>query len=205
MNGSNMKVILSICVALLAGTGFAAEENWRPLWDGKTLNGWHQIGQGTWKIEDDAIHGVHLKNHRDYGHLATDRNYTNFVIRLKYKAIKGNSGLYFRTEEKGSSGVSGFQAEIDPEKDAGGLYETNGRSWVVQPKASDVKRWYKPGEWNEMIVSAIGNHLIVHVNGMKSSEVPNDTKGRKFGEFALQLHGGQDVDVWFTDIEIQEK
>jgi hypothetical protein len=196
-----------IFVALWLGTSslFAADAGWKPFWDGKTLQGWHEIGQGKWTIEEGAIHALHTKNQRDYGHLVTERNYTNFVVRVKYKSLKGNSGLYFRTEEKGASGVSGFQAEIDPEKDTGGLYETNGRKWVVQPKAADVKRWYKPGEWNEMTVTANGKHLIVHVNGMKTAEVPNDTKGRPFGKLALQLHGGQDVDVWFKDLEIQEQ
>ena len=117
--------------------------------------------------------------------------------------MRGNSGLYFRVEEKGFSGVSGFQAEIDPEKDAGGLYETNGRSWVSQPKPEDVKTWYRPGEWNEMTVTAIGGNLTVTVNGKKSAEVKNDP-GRAHGKFALQVHGGQDCEVWFKDIEIQE-
>jgi len=188
-------VLTSLCILVANGA---------PLWDGKTLNGWHEIGQGKWTIEDGAIHGMHTKNQRDYGHLVTDRDYTNFTVRVKYKSLKGNSGLYFRIEEKGSSGVTGFQAEIDPDKDTGGLYETNGRSWVAQPKPADVKRWYKPGEWNEMTVTANGRHLVVHVNGMKTAEVPNDTRGRSFGKFALQLHGGQDVEVWFKDLEIQE-
>jgi hypothetical protein len=56
-----------------------------------------------------------------------------------------------------------------------------------------------------MTVTANGKHLVVHVNGMKTAEVPNDTKGRASGQFALQLHGGQDVDVWFKDLEIQEQ
>jgi 3-keto-disaccharide hydrolase len=191
-----------LLLALLPFTAFAAD--WRPLWDGKTLNGWHIIGKGSWKIEDGAIHGTHAITEPEFSHLVTDRSYTNFTVRLKYKAIKGNSGLYFRIEEKGFSGVSGFQAEIDSEKDAGGLYETNGRSWVSQPKPADVKTWFKPGEWNEMTVSAHGGHLVVTVNGKKSAEVMNDP-GRAHGRFALQVHGGQDVDVWFKDIEIQEE
>ena len=60
----------------------------------------------------------------------TDQVFSDFTVRLKHKAVRGNSGLYFHIEEKGFSGVSGFQAGIDAEKDAGGLYETNGRAWV---------------------------------------------------------------------------
>ena len=133
--------------------------------------------------------------------LAPVKNPAPFPEEPKYKAVKGNSGLYFRIEEKGFSGVTGFQAEIDPEKDAGGLYETNGRSWVSQPKPEDVKRWFKPGQWNEMTVSAHGGHIVVHANGIKTAELKDDP-GRREGKFALQVHGGQDCEVWFKDIEI---
>jgi uncharacterized protein YqeY len=177
---------------------------WKPLWDGKTFNGWHPIGKGDWKIEEGAIHGTHPRGESEFSHLVTDRTFTNFTIRLKYKAIKGNSGLYFRIEEKGYSGVSGLQAEIDPEKDAGGIYETNGRAWVVQPKAAEVKKWYKPQEWNSMTVRAAGRDVVVEVNGFKSAEVKND-RGRTYGKIALQLHGDQDVEIWFKDIEIVEE
>lgn len=174
-----------------------------PLWDGNSLQGWHVIGKGSWKIEDGAIHGTSARTEKEFGHLVTDRDYTNFTVRVLYKAAKGNSGLYFRIAEKGFSGVTGFQAEIDPEKDAGGLYETNGRSWVSQPKPEDVARWYKPGAWNEMVVSARGGNITVTVNGLVSAQLKNDP-GRPFGKIALQLHGSQDMDVRFKDITIEE-
>ena len=137
-----MKSIITIW--LLIGIGFAAPgADWRPLWDGKTLQGWHVIGKGEWKVEDGAIHGTHARTEPEFSHLVTDRTFTNFTVRLKYKTIKGNSGLYFRIEEKGFSGVTGFQAEIDPTKDAGGLYETNGRSWVSQPTPEQVATWWR--------------------------------------------------------------
>jgi len=194
---------------LMAGSALlmalaAQAENFRPLWDGKTFAGWHIIGSGTWKIEDGAIHGTHAKSDPEFSHLVTDRAFTNFTLRVKYKAIQGNSGVYFRIEEKGYSGVSGFQAEIDPTQDAGGLYETNGRSWVSKPKAEDVKTWFKPGEWNEMTVAAHGGNILVTVNGKKSAELKNDP-GRSSGKIALQVHGGQDCDVLFKDIEISEE
>ena len=195
-----MRTTLLLAAALLAFTATAAP---RSLWNGKTLDGWHVIGKGTWKIEDGAIHGTSVKAEKEFGHLVTDRDYTNFTVRVKYKAVKGNSGLYFRIAEKGFSGVTGFQAEIDPDKDAGGIYETNGRSWVSQPKPEDVKRWYKPGVWNEMIVTARGGDVTVTVNGLVSTKLTNDP-GRASGKIALQLHGSQDMDVWFKDITIEE-
>ncbi len=197
-----MRLPIITTVTLLAVVSiFSAASG--PLWDGKTLQGWHVIGKGDWKIEAGAIHGTSVKTEKEFGHLVTDRDYTNFTVRVNYKAVKGNSGLYFRIAEKGFSGVTGFQAEIDPDKDAGGLYETNGRSWVSQPTPENVKKWYRPGVWNEMVVTARGSNITVTVNGQVSAVLKNDP-GRASGKIALQLHGSQDMDVWFKDLVIEE-
>lgn len=193
--------LFAVLALVVTSTATRAAEKC-PLWDGRTLDGWHVIGKGEWKVIDGAIRGTHAKEEKEFSHLVTDKIYKDFTVRLKYKTVKGNSGLYFRIEEKGFSGVTGFQAEIDPDKDAGGLYETNGRSWVSQPKPEDVKRWFKPGQWNEMTVNARGGHIVVHVNGIKTAELKDDP-GRREGKFALQVHGGQDCDVWFKDLEIK--
>jgi hypothetical protein len=192
------------CFSLTAFATSTSAAEWRRLWDGNSFAGWHTIGKGEWRIRDGAIQGTQVASEKEYGHLVTDRLFTNFTVRLKYKAVKGNSGLYFRIEEKGFSGVTGFQAEIDPEKDAGGLYETNGRSWVSKPSPEQVKTWFRPGEWNEMTVTARGRDITVTVNGKTSAQLRNDP-GRTFGNLALQVHGGQDCEVWFKDIEISEE
>jgi hypothetical protein len=198
-----MKIGIPLLLVLLGSSlALSAAEPWQPLWDGKSLAGWRIIGKGTWKIEDGALHGTNVKSEKDYGHIVSEKIYGDFTVRLKFKALKGNSGLYFRIEEKGFSGVSGFQAEIDATKDVGGLYETNGRSWVSQPTPAQVATWFKPGEWNEMTVSARGGNIVVFINGKKSAELRDDS-GRREGKFALQVHGGQDCDVWFKDLAIQ--
>ncbi len=174
---------------------------WKPLWNGKTFDGWHLIGKGDWKIADGVIVATHEKSEKEFGHLVTDKAYSDFTVRLTYKAVKGNSGLYFRIEEKGRTGVAGFQAEIDAAKDAGGLYETDGRAWVSQPSPEAVKQWFKPQDWNTMTVSAHGRRIAVDVNGRRSAELRDDP-GRLAGQLALQLHGNQDGEVYFRDIEI---
>lgn len=178
------------------------EHRWKPAWNGVNFDDAHLIGKGDWKVENGVIHGKHSAADKDYGHLVSDQEIADFTVRLKYKAVKGNSGLYFRAEEK-DGGMVGFQAEIDAEKDAGGLYETGGRGWVSQPAAADVKKWFKPQDWNEMVVVAQGKRITVQVNGHKTAEVFDDP-GRAEGKFALQLHGGQDGEVFFKNIEILE-
>ena len=175
---------------------------WKPIFDGKSLAGWHTVPGGLWRVRDGIIEGTNSAGDNRHGLLITDKKYKDFTARLQFKALQGNSGFYFRVDEVGGGvGVHGFQAEIDASQDVGGLYETGGRGWVVKPSAEDVKTWFKPQQWNEMAVSAHDGRIVVHVNGRKSAELKNDA-GRRQGHVALQLHGGQDVHVMFKDIEL---
>lgn len=189
------------CVFLI--TALYAQQ-WQPLFNGKNLNGWHILPGGDWKAGKGIITGTSSAAESRHGLLVSDKTFSDFEIEIDYKAVKGNSGLYFRCEEvKDAVGVFGFQAEIDPDKDAGGLYETGGRAWVVQPTPQDVKKWFKPGAWNTMKVRAQGKDITVWVNGIQSAKLVNDP-GRTSGHIALQLHGGMDMEVYFRKIRIRQ-
>lgn len=181
------------------------EENWDPLFNHENLEGWEALPGGKWEVQDGAILGTSPAEEPLHGILLSNKEYGDFKLKVIYKAIKGNSGVYFRVEKVDEPvHVYGFQAEIDPEKDAGGLYETGGRAWVVQPTPEDVKKWYKPNEWNEMIIEAKGKDVTVYLNGFKTAELKNDP-GRTEGYLGLQLHGGMEMEVLYRDILIQEK
>ena len=154
LRNSFLFIILAGATALSFNFPIRMQE-WKPLFDGKTLKGWHALPGGNWKVEKGMIVGTSEKSDPRHGLLVTDNIYTDFELRIKYLAVKGNSGLYFRVKEVGGPyGVEGLQAEIHPFQGAGGLYETGGRNWVVEPDSTDVKKWYKPGQWNTMTVSA---------------------------------------------------
>ncbi|MBX3241455.1 MAG: DUF1080 domain-containing protein [Chitinophagaceae bacterium] len=191
------------CIILILSSCSSPTENRTSLFNGKSLDGWHIIPGGEWKVENGAIAGTSPASEKRHGLLVSDEAYGDFEIEIEYKAVKGNSGLYFRCEEVDNAvGVYGFQAEIDPEKDAGGLYETGGRAWVVQPSAEDVKTWYKPGDWNRMKVRAVGKDITVWVNDIQSAQLTNDP-GRTRGHIALQLHGDMDMEVYFRKVRIK--
>jgi hypothetical protein len=174
---------------------------WTSLFDGDDLAGWKKSGGGDWKVADGAIVGTATKDEKRHGFLVSEKAYSDFAVRVVYQANAGNSGVFLRFPNF-EAGDLALQAEIDPEKDAGGLYESGqgGRGWVVQPKPEDAKKWYKPGTWNEMTVIAIGDRVVVQVNGQKSAET--DKAGGKAGPIALQLHAGQDMDVKFKSVEV---
>jgi len=195
--------LLAVLFFAVAGCQRAGETaKWESLFDGKSLDGWHTLPGGKWRVQNGVIVGTSSKAEKRHGLLVSDKRYGDFTARLKFKVAKGNSGFYFRVDKVESNvGVHGFQAEIDMGDEVGGLYETGGRAWVVKPKPEEVKKYFKPQQWNQMTVSAHGRHIVVHVNGHKTAELTNDP-GRLQGRLALQLHGGQDMNVMFKDIEI---
>lgn len=193
---------IQICPSELKGLELDSND-FIKLFDGKTLDGWEVLPGGQWKVENGAIVGSQDKSESRHGMLLSKKTYTDFIVKLKYKSLKGNSGFYFRSERvKSGVSVNGFQAEIDSEgADVGGIYETAGRYWVSRVTPEKVNTFYKKHDWNEMVVKAIGKDTMVFVNGVKTVDLQNDP-GRTEGYFGLQLHGGQDMHVEFKDIEI---
>jgi hypothetical protein len=191
---------------VLAGAVCASgAEEWVSLFDGTTLEGWTPAPGGKWEVKDGVIVGTSPKSERRHGVLLSNKEYGDFKVSLEFKSIKGNSGFYFRSQKvKHAVAVAGFQAEINPGgRDVGGLYETQGRAWVIKPPAAVIKEVFKPGDWNQMTVEAVGKNVAVYVNGTKTTEVKND-KGRLKGIFGLQLHGGAEMHIEFKNIKIKD-
>ena len=213
MNRHVIVALVLVALVVIAGPASAAKKapakvpeslKFTPLFDGKTLEGWHAMPGGKWAVKDGAILGTSVRSERRHGLLVSDKQYSDFVVRATFRVIKGDSGFYFRSEKvKSNVGVNGFQAEIDNSKEVCGLYETGGRGWTVRPKPETIKTIYKPGEWNQLSITACGRNVTVRLNGTVTAQLTND-KGRTRGHFALQLHGGQDMEVMFKDIEIRE-
>ena len=199
-------IALTVMAIVAAGDCLAAEEApnaFTSLFDGKTLKGWQALPGGTWEVKDGAIVGTSVKSERRHGLLMSDKEYSDFVVRFRFRVVKGDSGFYFRSEKvEQKVGVNGFQVEVDNSKEVAGLYETGGRAWVKRPDPEVIQEIYKPGEWNQMSITAIGRNVVVRLNGTVTSELKNDP-GRVKGHFAMQLHGGMDMDVMFKDIEMR--
>ena len=199
------RIIFSIAIILAIAPVTRAAE-FKPIFDGKTLKGWTPAPGGKWEVKDGAIVGTSPKSERRHGILLTDKQYSNFVVKAKFRVLSGDSGFYFRAERvKSAVSVHGFQVEVDTSQETGGLYETGGRAWVHRPTAEVIKkRKYKKGEWTDLELSAIDRNIVVKINGVVSTELKND-KSRTRGHIGLQLHGGQVMHVEYKDIVISEK
>src|SRR5258708_4771256 len=111
-----------LCVVLLFAAAMAAQtrkskapgEDWVPLFNGQDLNGWVNVGNEKWDVENGTIHGI--ARTKDYGYLRTARNFKDFHLSLKFKCEgDGNSGVFFHAEFKPGTAdvVQGPQFEID--------------------------------------------------------------------------------------------
>jgi hypothetical protein len=99
-----------------------------------------------------------------------------------------------------------MQVEVDPSvgRHTGGLYESGGRGWLIQPTAQGESA-LKPGEWNELDVSVHGNHIVTRLNGVQIVDYTDPAPRFTDGVIALQIHTGGGVRMRWKDIYIQEK
>ncbi len=206
MTRFSLTILLTGSLALAALLPFAAaddkkkeDKGWVQLFNGKDLSGWKVYPQGTgqWKVEDGILIGSGPASH-----LFSERgDYQNFHYRVEAMINDhGNSGQYFRTQF-GPGFPKGYEAQInsthkDPIK-TGSLYgfkDTLIKEMLV-----------KPDEWFTQEVTAIGNHIVIKVNGKTTVDykVTDPKKTYSKGHFALQQHDPGTV-VKFRKIEIQE-
>ena len=194
--------VLSLAIASGAAVAQEPPGEWKPLFDGKTLNGWHHFGEGKWVVEDGAIVGKTDKASKLYSLLISDGVYHDFTVRFKFKSIQGNSGFYIRVVTEDPDKAHGLQIEVDPRRNPGGIYESYRRQWVDKWTPEEAAKHFKPDDWNEVVISAYGGDVKVTVNGATSAELKNDPS-RPAGQIAMQMHSGNEMLVYFKDIEIK--
>lgn len=171
-------------------TGFVS------LFDGRSLAGWtikavaedRPRAVGFWKVEDGAIvaDSIGQKGH-DYVWLLTDKDYGDFVLRLKFQVardVKGNTGVQIRSRYDEATGwLDGPQIDINPPGPwrTGMIWdETRGSQrwlypnvprgqWVAASMAVANHRFIfadQPGGWNDLEIRAQGVRVRVDLNSV---------------------------------------
>ena len=194
---------IRLALALVA-LGFAAryvvpkaasqEAGWITLFDGKTLDGWDQVGESNWRVEDGAI-VVDKMPGKDAGYLVSKKPYKNFTVRVEFMpSDDANSGIYFRClDPKKITDRTCYEANIfdqrpDPSYGTGAItryIEVN-----PMPKAA--------GKWNTYEVTAKGRDITVVLNGQTTATLRNGMFDE--GPVALQHGAGA---IKFRKVEIK--
>jgi len=136
------------------------------IFNGRDLDGWTIHGTELWYVEDGELI-CESGPDAEYGYLATERTYRDFELTVDFRQeADGNSGVFFHSSLEGTV-ITGWQAEVAPPGLwTGGIYESYGRGWLVQPTA-DKDEALRMGEWNTMRVRVEGDHVTTWLNDVE--------------------------------------
>jgi hypothetical protein len=194
----------SLIVLIMAGTFLAKAQNpSESIFNGKNLDGWKIYGTEKWYVQDGLL-VCESGPDKQYGYLATEKWYDNFVLEVEFKQeANGNSGVFFRSTVDGIK-VKGWQVEVaPPNHDSGGIYESYGRGWLHQIP-DDQEGFLKMGEWNKMKIQVEGKRVITWLNGHQMTDLTDDKIGEGKGSIALQIHDGGGIKVSWRNLVIQK-
>lgn len=128
-------IAFATCIGVLA-----AEEGFKPIFNGKDLNGWkssHSKGEGDWgpfKI-DEKEKAIHVYMSDEAGSeqtsdcLYSEKDYSKYIIRLEYKWLEKR-----------------FAPRTDDDRDAGVLFHVHGDLTKVWPLSMEMQIGETPGD-----------------------------------------------------------
>lgn len=213
------RTLLLVCVFAPALSFAAPEEaklntltdkeksaGWKLLFDGKSLDGWHNFKKDDvrpgWVVKDGSLVCADPHN---AGDIVTTEQFDAFELDLEYNISEGgNSGIIFHVTDEGAAvWATGpeFQLEdnamaADPQK-CGWLYALY--QPPVDPKTGKILDATKPaGEWNHVRLVVTPEKCFHEINGVKYFEYvmgSEDFKKRvaasKFGAMPLFAKAGK--------------
>jgi hypothetical protein len=201
-------LIAVMALSVLPIRGAEKKDDWRPLFNGKDLEGLTPIGSAQWKVEDGVIVGGQFGDPKKSGLLTTNESFTDFELSLDFMIDehgKYNSGVYLRNS-KGTGNRSGYQVNIGraaAEEYCAGVYTDR---WLAKGDEKDAIR--KVGQWNTMHILAKGPHLEVTLNGQKVVDFTDPAPTPKLlqpGVIGLQTYGAEGHAGWvkFRNLKIK--
>jgi len=162
-------LFLILVIVLISCSG--QNRKWRPLFNGKDLSGWEQVGPGKFMVEDGL-----LKTVGGMGMiLFPAEKFSDVVIRIVYNVKDNdcNSGVFIRIPEKPSDEWAavntGYEVQIDNGKRfVGGDYHCSGVLYSLTKALAHPQK--NPGEWNTMEITLEGPRTMVNINGEKVTD-----------------------------------
>jgi len=211
-----MKPLLLLCFVALLARGSDAQPQTQLLFNGKDLTGWHvdvpamdtsSSMESPFFIRDELL----VSAGEPQGHLITDSVFQNYRLEVQYRfpSTPGNAGVLIHASmPRALYGM--FPKSIEVQM----MHENAGDFWCIVEdiEVADMERRRGPpetwgitegkarrivnltdgserpvGEWNTMIIEAVGRSVRVWLNGDLVNDGFNATADR--GQIALQAEG----------------
>lgn len=199
-----MRILKSFAIlstALILGSCATSKQT--VLFNGKDLSGWEVYGTEKWYVEDGVIISESGPD-AEYGYLGTKDFYKDFELTAEFKQEQdGNSGIFIRSTFEGTK-VSGWQVEVAPPgNNTGGIYESYGRGWLIQPEPEKDK-FLKYGDWNTMKIRVVGGRVTTWLNGEEMVDITDEKIAEGEGSIALQIHSGGGLRILWRNIVVTD-
>ena len=166
------------------------ELGWVDLFNGKDLGGWHVNNykhEPEWKVVDGVLTG-----HGGQGYVSSLDKFSDFELVAEARigdtgGGRGNSGIYFRCAphtDRSKEFPAGYEAQLDH----GDSNNPTGSIYALKVDGARApKLGTKDGEWVEMRIRAVGDHLQTWVDGEPAADCRHPG-GHKKGSILLQMH-----------------
>jgi len=205
------------CV-LLTGVGISADESeFRALFNGRDLTGWHVVNTApsTWSFNEE---GYLVCSGKPIGEIRTEKMYQNFILEAEWRHLVpgGNAGIFVWADDitaRGQPFIRGVEVQVldtaygesKGHSTHGDIFPIHGASMTPEngrggSRAFPVKNRSRPSpEWNHYRIECRDGTVTLAVNG----EVV--TTGRdcipRRGYLCLESEGGL---VHWRNVRIQE-
>ena len=180
----NLAPALALCLAMSPITS-AKDGKWIKMFNGKDLTGWKASElPENWKVENGTIVAQGARSHLFF----MTQECVDCEFEAQVKTTKGsNSGMYFRAEFLNEGFPKGYEAQVnnshtDPKR-TGSLY--NFKNVMEHLVDDDV--------WFTQNIRAVGNHIVIKVNGKIVVDHIEDKNTYTKGYLALQAHDPKSV------------
>lgn len=220
----NSPLFATFFLLALAVSSWADEPGLKPLFDGKTLDGWTvRGGTATYKVEEGTIVGTTTEGSPNT--FLCRGPFGDFELELDVKCDKDlNSGIQIRShvyeqdtpqesnpkQIRKAGVVYGYQCEIASAESgvSGNFWDESRRTKWLDDFADrpEARQAFKNDEWNHYRIVAQGDHIRSWVNGVPCADFHDKTDASGF--IGLQVHGIKKGDgpfqVRWKNIRIRE-
>jgi hypothetical protein len=200
---------------LLFPAVFRGDDDWVPLFDGRSLKGWKASEHaGSFRVVDGQIAADGPRSHLFYTGSVRNANFKNFELKAEVMARPGaNSGIYFHTKfQPNDWPAKGFEVQINNTQKGDADYVERRKTASLYGVRNIYKALVKDNEWFQLRVLVQAKQVKVWLNDTLIVDyVEPDpplrlegSAGRVLdrGTFALQCHDPNSK-VFFRNILVK--
>jgi hypothetical protein len=217
---------------LLLTAGLLGAADFKPMFNGKNLDGWEVLGDGQWTVmADGTLLGQRTGDLRKMlvpgGPLATPQqfkgwvdtqswlytkrdDYSEFDFQLEYwTKTTGNSGVSIRDTSRAKWAIitppdyTKTPSKIGYEIQINNRYPDPHPSGSIYGFVDAPKDAQRNDDWNTMGIVSRKDKITITLNGKVVAEHPGDPNRSKTGPIGLQMHDQFSI-IMFRNVKIRE-